>query len=539
MAVMEKRDVCLRFNVGVAMAISVGGIVYAYFTIKKIRKRANDHNKNPNPPPGNSKENDSRNDQTVHDDDDDDEDLVFLDSTLRRVYSHNSIGRRSYSGDGDGLMSPDFDNLIDECNIVVAECRKNSNGISEDDDDKDRICMQERLEIRLHDMEAKIDNLKIESLASCNRRLETQLAAYARLVAELEAEKAKTRMLRKKIKMDAERNKHHDGKALDHDERKELEDRLAEMVEANQALKQENSELLQKLDYVQMLATSALESEEVNELKEESRCIKQRNEDLTKEIERIQADRWSDIEELVYLRWMNTCLRYELRSCKADVVEKPTPDHVGSALSPKSEDRVKQLLIENAFKEKGPTDITDVYSERGSSSLHSCVTDSGDQNEALPADSADKTMKTKAKVFSKLKKLLTRKGNSRKKSKPLERAVSVDNIAATYSGSSVDDAVKSWRNSSAASSSRLSFDLPRTSSRSGNNSLRNSDVGSTSTITRINSLTDEEETDWPSPGMYQQQRHDVKDELLKYAEALKNARPGRPPPPTAAAAAAR
>lgn len=46
---------------------------------------------------------------------------------------------------------------------------------------------------------------------------------------------------------------------------------------------------------------------------EEVHQLGEANDNLEKEIEQLQADRCADVEELVYLRWLNACLRYELR----------------------------------------------------------------------------------------------------------------------------------------------------------------------------------------------------------------------------------
>lgn len=114
----------------------------------------------------------------------------------------------------------------------------------------------------------------------------------------------------------------HEKKAVetDHDvelpihKQKELEIALEETKKVNQDLKMENSELAEKLEYVQMLATSALDNEEVQVIKEDSRRLRHQDEDLTKEIGQLQADRCTDVEELVYLIWINACLRHELRN---------------------------------------------------------------------------------------------------------------------------------------------------------------------------------------------------------------------------------
>ena len=42
--------------------------------------------------------------------------------------------------------------------------------------------------------------------------------------------------------------------------------------------------------------------------------LKHAKEDLLKQVEGLQMNRFSEVEELVYLRWVNACLRYELRN---------------------------------------------------------------------------------------------------------------------------------------------------------------------------------------------------------------------------------
>lgn len=144
--------------------------------------------------------------------------------------------------------------------------------------------LQNRL--RLHNMEAKLYNLKIESLQSDKKKLEAQVAGYAEVVAELEAAKAKIRLLRKKLTTEAEQNReqilslqervmklhNQETKAVEIDQdvelklrkEKELEEELEEMKKSNYSLKIENSELAQKLEHAQMLATSSLDDKEVN-----------------------------------------------------------------------------------------------------------------------------------------------------------------------------------------------------------------------------------------------------------------------------------
>ncbi|KAF2301099.1 hypothetical protein GH714_020064 [Hevea brasiliensis] len=95
---------------------------------------------------------------------------------------------------------------------------------------------------------------------------------------------------------------------------KDLEAEAEKLRESNFRLHLENSELARQLGSTQILANSVLEDPEVEELRELSNRLRQENADLAKEVERLQAGRCTDLEELVYLRWINACLRYELRN---------------------------------------------------------------------------------------------------------------------------------------------------------------------------------------------------------------------------------
>ncbi|KAI3463309.1 hypothetical protein Pfo_019972 [Paulownia fortunei] len=486
------------------------------------------------------------------------------DSSPRKVSSQNSISDRSsngrHSGDRDGFLLPEFNELIKECNMAVImddiSPRKNGESLVPDIEspreykcaevkileerkrrleiqlleyygikDQETAVMELRNQLRLNNMETKLYNLKIESLLSDNRRLEAQVADYANVVTELEAAKAKKKLLRKKLKLMKLQDQEKKAVEIDQDvemklrERKELKEELGEMKKSNQGLKQENSDLAQKLEYVQMLATTALDNEE-------------------REIERLQADWCTNIEGLVYLRWINDCLRHELRNYQPGPGKTIARD-LSKTLSPKSEEKAKQLILQYAHKEgsgeKG-LDIADFDSDQWSSSQASCLTD--------PANKTNHSSKTK--VFAKLMRLLRGKGSPRNiqgPTSPLERAVSVDDIAGRYSsdfhsGFSVgvdagtDDLMKMLRNSSGGPSSRRSFDLHRSYSRgpksitgeSSNCSRRTSDDGSSSILRTIDSLT-EDDHDW-SPGIQPHQDAQIaaKNDLLKYAEALKNSR---------------
>uniref|UniRef100_A0A803QQ78 Protein CHUP1, chloroplastic n=2 Tax=Cannabis sativa TaxID=3483 RepID=A0A803QQ78_CANSA len=71
-------------------------------------------------------------------------------------------------------------------------------------------------------------------------------------------------------------------------------------------------------------------------------------------------NRFSEVEELVYLRWVNACLRYELRNYQIPSGKVSARD-LNKNLSPKSQEKAKQLMLEYAGSERGQGD-TDLES---------------------------------------------------------------------------------------------------------------------------------------------------------------------------------
>ncbi|KAL2524393.1 protein CHUP1 [Abeliophyllum distichum] len=56
------------------------------------------------------------------------------------------------------------------------------------------------------------------------------------------------------------------------------------------------------------------ESDIVEKIKAEASVLRHTNEDLCKQVEGLQLNRLNEVEELVYLRWVNSCLRNELNN---------------------------------------------------------------------------------------------------------------------------------------------------------------------------------------------------------------------------------
>ncbi|KAK9022634.1 hypothetical protein V6N11_002881 [Hibiscus sabdariffa] len=219
-------------------------------------------------------------------------------------------------------------------------------------------------QLKINNTEAKLATLKITSLQSENRRLENQVADHAKVEAELQAAKSRIKVLKKTLQHEAEQNREQILKvqkrvaklqeqelkapADNHDietklERlKVLEVEAEELRKANTRLQRENSELARKLE-----SNSVLEDPETETINKTQERLRQENEDLKKQIEQLQEDRCTDAEELVYLQWVNACLRYELRT-SPPIPGKTVARDLSKSLSPESEERAKKLILEYA-----------------------------------------------------------------------------------------------------------------------------------------------------------------------------------------------
>ncbi|GJY45112.1 CHUP1, chloroplastic-like protein [Tanacetum coccineum] len=259
---------------------------------------------------------------------------------------------------------------------------------------------------------------------------------------------------------------------------KDLEAEAEELRKSNNSLTVEKAELLQKLQRAHMMD------------REESEHLTKQNEELKNEIEQLQADRCSDVEELVYLKWINACLRYELRNHQPDIGKTMARD-LSKTLSPKSEARAKQLILEYANKEHEgemgvdlDINIPELDSDQWSSSQNSNLTDSGE---------IDQPYKKNNKFFGKLVKFLRGKDESTPQHHIHHRDRS-------HSRNSSSEDILSY-------SSKHSLDSQRSI-------CRRSDVGAHK---RIDSIAETEGSlDSPSSSDVQ------KSELVKYAEVLKD-----------------
>lgn len=262
-------------------------------------------------------------------------------------------------------------------------------------------------------------------------------------------------------------------------------------------------------------------------IKKASHRLRRENEALKKEIEQLQTDRCLDIEELVYLRWINACLRYEMRNYQPSTGKTVARD-LGKSLSPKSEEKAKQLILEYASTQ-GTGDmgihIMDMVSDQWSSSQASFFTDECDES-SIDNLSTSKTNPSSKKFFSsKLRRLVKGKDTNHNKQRR-----SIDKTGSTEEGDSLWFSSSILGTSSSSSSRASSLDLSRIGKlkeeiiKDIDGVQRNNNVGSSCGYRKFGSgregsadsaLGDQHEQDSDSTG---------KSELLKYAEALRSSR---------------
>ncbi|KAK7381711.1 hypothetical protein VNO80_00258 [Phaseolus coccineus] len=414
--------------------------------------------------------------------------------------------------------------------------------------EQEAAVMELQNRLKISNMEAKMFNLKVVTLQSENRRLEAQVADHAKLISELETAKTKVKFLKKKIKYEAEQNREHImnlkqkvAKLQDHEFKvaandqeiqiklkrlKDLDCETEQLRKSNLRLQMENSDLSRRLDSTQLLANAVLEDPEPQALKEEGERLRQENEGLAKELEQLHADRCSDLEELVYLRWINACLRHELRSYQPPPGKTAARD-LSKSLSPTSEKKAKQLILEYASNEVRGS-ISDMDSDQWSSSQTSFFTDPGEHEDYSLHDTSSEAKvnnPTKSRIFGKLMRLIRGKDSHHQRGRVIskEKSISREDSNSSHFSLSMSTGNECLRSeyTTPSATSRTSFDYNQSQSLK-DDSGRNSDShtpGSSKNFSpnRRSSADSKNRLDSfsESSGM-------EKTNLEKYAEALKN-----------------
>ncbi|KAK1416171.1 hypothetical protein QVD17_31959 [Tagetes erecta] len=255
-------------------------------------------------------------------------------------------------------------------------------GLKEQESDVVELLKQ----LKIKTVEIDTLNLTINSLQNERKKLEQEVVQCVSYKKELESARRKIKELQKQFQLEANQTKgqlmllkqqvgilqtkEQDAfkKDVDIEKKlktlKELEVDVVELKRKNRELQHEKRELVIKLDAAESrIATlsSTTESEMVSRVREEVNKLKHTNEDLLKQVEGLQMNRFSEVEELVYLRWVNACLRFELRNYETPAGKTSARD-LNQNLSPRSQEKAKQLMLEYAGSERGQGGDTDLDS---------------------------------------------------------------------------------------------------------------------------------------------------------------------------------
>ncbi|XP_023529698.1 protein CHUP1, chloroplastic-like [Cucurbita pepo subsp. pepo] len=261
-------------------------------------------------------------------------------------------------------------------------------GLKEQESDVTELQRQ----LKIKTVEIDMLNITISSFQAERKKLQEEIAQAATVKKELEFARNKIKELQRQIQLDANQTKGQllllkqqvsglqakEQETIKKDSEiekklkavKELEVEVMELKRKNKELQIEKRELTIKLGAAEnriSTLSNMTESELVSQTREEVNNLRHTNEDLIKQVEGLQMNRFSEVEELVYLRWVNACLRYELRNYQAPTGKVSARD-LNKNLSPKSQEKAKQLMLEYAGSERGQgdTDLESNFSQPSS-----------------------------------------------------------------------------------------------------------------------------------------------------------------------------
>ncbi|KAI3910999.1 hypothetical protein MKW98_015656 [Papaver atlanticum] len=254
-------------------------------------------------------------------------------------------------------------------------------GLKEQESDVTELQRQ----VKIKSVEIDMLNVTINSLQAERKKLQDEISQGVVARKELEIARNKIKELQRQIQLDANQTRGQllmlkqqvtglqskEEAAFKNDsevEKKlkavsELEMTVVELKRKNKELQFEKRDLMVKLDAAETKIrnlSNMTETELVAQAREDIANLRHANEDLQKQVEGLQLNRFSEVEELVYLRWVNACLRFELRNNQT-AAGKPSARDLSTNLSPKSQERAKQLMLEYAGSERGQGD-TDLES---------------------------------------------------------------------------------------------------------------------------------------------------------------------------------
>ncbi|XVE61586.1 hypothetical protein DITRI_Ditri06bG0052400 [Diplodiscus trichospermus] len=194
--------------------------------------------------------------------------------------------------------------------------------------EQESVLMELRNMLLLENFYVEFLDREISSMEAENERVQKIVMEYLRVVEQLVHWKSQNGLLQRKVKRLLRKTKGQDKLLREKDlkieakdaeikrnvelleERsnviKKLEDEARELKSLTDQLQEQKNELSKKLELAENAHSSISKTEE-------ERITMEDYNQLENEYEQVQKERATEIKELIYLRWCNACLRYELK----------------------------------------------------------------------------------------------------------------------------------------------------------------------------------------------------------------------------------
>ncbi|GAA0148123.1 non-motor actin binding protein [Lithospermum erythrorhizon] len=245
---------------------------------------------------------------------------------------------------------------------------------------KESAIVELQKQSKIKSVEIDMLNMTIKSLQAERKRLQAEAAQGAIARKELEIAKKKILEMQRQIQLDANHTKSQllllkqkvislqmkEEEAMKNDSEaekktkaiKELEVEVVELKRINKEVQHEKRELAVKLETAEAKIKTLPNMNSLRHV----------NENLQKQVEELQRNRFTEVEELVYIRWVNACLRYELGNYPKNEGKISASD-LSRSLSPRSQAKAKQMMVEYAGSDsseqsQGDTDLDRNVSQR-------------------------------------------------------------------------------------------------------------------------------------------------------------------------------
>ncbi|KAM3355419.1 hypothetical protein ACQJBY_025912 [Aegilops geniculata] len=184
--------------------------------------------------------------------------------------------------------------------------------------------LREQLEHRVSVAAVETWILKLSALLlrEENERLKAQAPELEAVRAQLRRAKEKLRALKERVQV--ERGESQREAAMLRDKVMELEQtgerresvlaaEAATLWKAKAGLEEENRELARRLQHAEQVSCVTVSLVHEDDIVDEGNYLREANGRLTRQIEQLRSDHCAHVEELVYLKWVNACLRHDLR----------------------------------------------------------------------------------------------------------------------------------------------------------------------------------------------------------------------------------